>query len=155
MGKISPQPGEMAPRSPKLGCNTRVPKLCRLSLALPACLRLAGKSHPHRAAFPSSAFTGGCGEMAFLLFPSKNYGAIWISKSSKAAGLIGSCSLQKEGGGLCPTDTRSFVLPCHPWGCWRTASRLGLGGCLREAGLGRKAGVVFGAGWVEGKERRM
>lgn len=153
--------GERFPRSPKkrhqnalswaaTPCAEPFPALpCPSSL--PATRWQIPPTQSEPAAFPGSAFARGCGEMAFLFFPSKNYGAIWISKSSRAAGLTGSCSLQKEGGGSCPTDTPSFVLPCCWWGCWKTASRLGLGGCLHTAGLRRKLGVVFSAWWVERK----
>lgn len=139
-----------AQKIPELGCKACVPELSQLSLPFPAPPWIPPT--PSEPAAPSSsAFTGGCGETAFLLFPSENYRAIWISKSSRAAGLIGSCSLLEEGGGSCPADAPSSVLRCCPWGCGGTASRVGLGGCLRAAGLGRKLGVFFGAEWVEGK----
>ena len=147
-------------KAPELGCNTHAEAFVALPCppSLPAPRRPIPLTQSKPAAFASSAFAGGCGEMASLLFPSENYGASWISDSSQAAGLIGSCSLQKEGGGSCPMDTPGFVLPCCPWGSWRTHPSWPSGMSARS-GAWEKAGGGFWC-WVcgregKGKERRM
>lgn len=150
-GKYPCSSRETAPKSLELGCRACVPKLFWLSPALPTCLYLAGKSHPHRASpqlSPALPSQGAAAKRPFCSSPARITGPPGFQR---AVSLIGSCSWQKEGGGSCLTGTPGFVLPCSPWGCWRTASWLGLGGCLHVAWLGRKPGVFFSAGWVEEK----
>lgn len=89
--------------------------------------------------------------MAFLLFPGKNYGAIWISKSSRAAGLIWKLFLAGGRRGLVPGRHPQLRPPVLSGGMLENRIPGGPRDVCTLPGLGESPGVFFGAGWVEGK----
>lgn len=93
--------------------------------------------------------------MAFLLFPSKNYRAIWISKSSRAAGLIEAVPCWRKEG-ACAQRTPPALSSCAVRG---DAGEPHPGWDLRDVctqpGLGESWGwFLVLSGW-KGRERRM
>lgn len=93
--------------------------------------------------------------MAFLLFPSKNYGAIWISKSSRAAGLIWKLFLAGGRRGLVPGRHPQLRPPVLSAGMLENRIPGGPWDVCTLPGLGESRGWVLALGGWKGRERRI
>lgn len=144
-GRNFPQP-KGAAAEPRAGLQCKFPR-CTLAFQ-PAIRWHIPPTRLEPAAFHSPAFAGGCAGTEFLLFPQQELRTIWISK---AAALIGSCSLQWGRRGLlpgrhpqlCPPVLPVVMLESHiPAGPWGLSAH----SWAREHPRGGPR-----VGWVEGK----